>query len=575
VHPDVDELRPKLKEILYDCAVEIRATKAALYLIDAASNRFELATEYGFKVPLRASIDRNDPVIDRCGRGRTPFFINGLTVEPRFSELLYAAQSERILAAPVYMRGTMVGVVDMRDKAQKQAFDQADVQKAQRIADRISELFANKNPFNLRIIALSEADGATEITNLSGVSTSSAPRAQIDDLPKNLPQVMPRPAAPPASAPVAVAAPPPPKPERQQVRAPVGHLATLILEARTASQDVLVPTSQSTLTDEELTAAREVLKATLLIPYATAAMLSAFGRVGGIQEIAAKSALNEDGVRLMQSKLNVWLTKRGESVGALRTTVQTPFGSGDGRITASQLQKVFTAPVNVHGTRRVYFTVAFDGAPDRTTHDAMASNLNYLQVAIEHATERSALTSIRSNVAEKLLEPDFTRYPELRQHTAAVVACVARFLEHLSLDAVEAENVRLAAIVHDVGMRLLDYGRLYRKADMSPEEVYLLREHVTIGAALVAPLLGNDVARAVLCHHERVDGRGYPNELHGDEIPLASRIVQICDSWVAMTDPHTYQPLETKDNALAILTRGAGSQFDAELVNKFVEVFRN
>ena len=53
MHPDVEELRPKLKEFLYDCAVEIRATKAALYLYDGPANRFELVTEYGFKVPIR------------------------------------------------------------------------------------------------------------------------------------------------------------------------------------------------------------------------------------------------------------------------------------------------------------------------------------------------------------------------------------------------------------------------------------------------------------------------------------------------------------------------------------------
>ena len=84
MHPEVEELRPKLKEILYDCAVEIRATKAALYLIDS-NGKFELITEYGFRGAVRQTTDRNDPIIDRCGRGRTPFFVNGLTAEPRFA----------------------------------------------------------------------------------------------------------------------------------------------------------------------------------------------------------------------------------------------------------------------------------------------------------------------------------------------------------------------------------------------------------------------------------------------------------------------------------------------------------
>ena len=67
VHPDIEELQSKLKEILYDCAVELRSTKAALYLLDAQDGRFELITEYGFRGALRSTADQNDPVVDRCG----------------------------------------------------------------------------------------------------------------------------------------------------------------------------------------------------------------------------------------------------------------------------------------------------------------------------------------------------------------------------------------------------------------------------------------------------------------------------------------------------------------------------
>lgn len=79
----------------------------------------------------------------------------------------------------------------------------------------------------------------------------------------------------------------------------------------------------------------------------------------------------------------------------------------------------------------------------------------------------------------------------------------------------------------------------------------------------------------MLCHHEPVDGRGYPNELRGDEIPLLSRIVQICDAWVAMTDAGTYQPARSHENALSAMVRGAGSQFDAGLATRFVEMMRS
>src|SRR5438046_10480072 len=116
MHPDVQELQSKLKEILYDCATEVKATKAALYIRDSASDRFDLVTEYGFKGKARPVADEKNPVVDKCEKTRVPFFVNGLMAEPRFSELMFESQSDRLLAVPIYIRGQLVGLVDMRDK---------------------------------------------------------------------------------------------------------------------------------------------------------------------------------------------------------------------------------------------------------------------------------------------------------------------------------------------------------------------------------------------------------------------------------------------------------------------------
>ncbi len=139
----------------------------------------------------------------------------------------------------------------------------------------------------------------------------------------------------------------------------------------------------------------------------------------------------------------------------------------------------------------------------------------------------------------------------------------------------EVDQVKLVARVHDVGMRLLDYDRLYRKNDLQTEELNILREHTIIGAAVVEPLLGNEIARGVLCHHERWDGRGYPNQLHGEEIPRIARVVQVCDVYESMVSiDNNYQPPVPREVAQAMISREAGGQFDAEVANRFLEMMR-
>jgi hypothetical protein len=578
VHPDIEELWPKLKEILYDCAVEIRATKAALYLF-SSEQKCELVTEYGFRGTARAVADKNDPMLDRCGRGRTPFFVNGLAAEPVFAELLFNSGSEYLLVAPIYSRGGLVGMIDMRDKAQKQPFEQTDVTKAQGIVDRIAALFYNRNVFGQRFLVLSEASGLAEThgMNVPAQEPHPAAFAQPTAAPAALPQVMPRPVAAAPSPPRSPAAAPPlaaPVREGSTSRSNLPRLATLVLEARTAAGRLVASPAPESIGEPELVAIRDLLRSILLIPSAIVATFSAFGQLGGVQEVSARSSLGDDAVHFLQSKLNVWLKKQGDSGGFVRTNVTTPFGTSTPAITSAQMKKVFTAPVKAGSIERLFLTVAFDAAPERSTHELLAAFLGQLQLAIEHSMRRDTVRSLRARAAEKLLEPDLTKFPDLRRHSMEVVKRTESFAHFLTLGAEDSETLRLAALVHDAGMRMLDYDRLYRKKDLTGDELSILREHPSVGAVMVEPLLGPEVARVVLCHHERVDGRGYPNELHGDEIPLASRILQICDAWVAMTDPDSYQPSEPVEGALAIIARGAGSQFDSELAKKFIEMMR-
>jgi HD-GYP domain-containing protein (c-di-GMP phosphodiesterase class II) len=568
VHTEVDELQPKLKELLYDCAVEIKATKAALYLFDGTS-RFELVTEYGFRGGIRRSADLNDPVADRCGRGRNAFFINGVATEPRFSEILFEASTDRLLVAPLYQRGKLVGFVDMRDKAGKQLFEQSDIPKAMAIAERIAAVFASKNIFGHQFITLSDGDAQPQ-TAAAPAATAEAPK------PAPAPQPVPQVTAPQARR-IAESQPMQPSPAPAPQRGAGGHvprLATLVLEARTVASRIATLPAPVSLSETDFGAATEVLRSILLIPGAVAAALTAFGHLGGVQEIAARTTVSDEAKSLIQSKLNVWLSKRGEAGGFVRTSVVTPFGTAAAPVTPGDLQKVFTAPITVDGLHGVYLTVGFAGNPDRVSHELLAALHSQIQLVLDQSMQRGAIGAMRAKIAEYLVEPDFTKFPALRKHSDRVATLTESFARYLMMPAQEVETARIIGLVHDVGMRLLDYDRLYRKQDLTTEEMGFLREHPAVGAAIVDPLLGSEIARAVLSHHERVDGRGYPNELHGEEIPYLSRVVQLCDAWVAMTEPEGYQPAEKPDDAMRAIANGSGSQFDAELAGRFIEMVR-
>jgi hypothetical protein len=555
VHPEVQELQSKLKEILYDCAVDIRATKAAVYLL-GNDGRYELVTEYGFRNAVRASADRTDPVIDRCGRGRTPFFVNGLNAEPRFSNVMFESASDRLLAAPIYLRGNLVGVVDMRDKPGKAPFDTTDLPKSQKIADRIGELFVNKNVFGQRFITLSDVP---ERPVLIG-----------PNVPPDVAKIRITPNAEPV--------PPKAKPSLWPAERPeatnVPRLATLIIEARSDCERILVPESSESIGEAELTTIRDMLRTMLLIPGVAVASVSAYGHMGGVQEVAARSTPTEEALNVLQSKLNLWLSKRGDPGGFLRTSINLPFGNHEPPVQAGQIQKVFTAPVAAGSLRGIYLTVVFSGTPDRVAHDLLGAFHGQLQIAIEHSMTRGAMKTSRAMIASALLEPDFAKYPELRRHSETVASRAETFARFLSWTAADTETARIVALVHDVGMRLLDYERLYRKGDVSPDELSILKEHASVGAALVEPLLGNEVARGVLCHHDRWDGTGYPSELHGDDIPLVSRLVQVCDVYETMIAPDSYAAAEPLDKAASAIARCAGTQFDPDLTRRFLEMLR-
>jgi len=135
--------------------------------------------------------------------------------------------------------------------------------------------------------------------------------------------------------------------------------------------------------------------------------------------------------------------------------------------------------------------------------------------------------------------------------------------------------VRAAAVLHDLGKLWVPPSVLMKPGPLTDRQWQLMRRHPELGGDVLSSLPGlADVKDAVLHHHERFDGRGYPHGLKGDEIPLAARVLAITDAFDAMTSDRPYRKAMPPEQALRELVRHAGSQFDPDIVDVFLQVLR-
>ena len=142
----------------------------------------------------------------------------------------------------------------------------------------------------------------------------------------------------------------------------------------------------------------------------------------------------------------------------------------------------------------------------------------------------------------------------------------------LGLGEDDLDRLALAGILHDVGKIHLDPGILGKPGPLDENERELMQRHPELGFAMTRNRLDPKVAEAILYHHERFDGHGYPFGLLGMEIPILSRIVLVSDAFDAMTSARAYQPALPVSFAVNEIRKHTGTQFDPAVVEIFLEL---
>lgn len=196
-------------------------------------------------------------------------------------------------------------------------------------------------------------------------------------------------------------------------------------------------------------------------------------------------------------------------------------------------------------------------------------------IAIEHANLYKRLKGAFLHTAEALAEAINSRDPYTGGHTKRVEKYSLQIASALALPEAEREDLRLAAILHDIGKIGIDDGILRKECALSGEEELVMRKHPEIGARILSHVEEmQGVLPGVLCHHERFDGLGYPAGLKGEEIPLHARIIAIADTFDAITTERPYKAAIDWGEAIGELVKNSDTQFDPSLVKVFYEVIK-
>jgi len=164
--------------------------------------------------------------------------------------------------------------------------------------------------------------------------------------------------------------------------------------------------------------------------------------------------------------------------------------------------------------------------------------------------------------------------PYTKGHSTSVSRYAEALARTVNLPETEVERIKIGALLHDVGKIGIPESVLKKPGKLTDDEWEIMKQHPVIGAEKV--LAPNEALRDLIpivkYHHERLDGKGYPEHLKGNEIPFAARIVSVADAYHALVSDRPYRKGMPIEKACAILKEGAGIQWDSDLVRQFISI---
>lgn len=195
-------------------------------------------------------------------------------------------------------------------------------------------------------------------------------------------------------------------------------------------------------------------------------------------------------------------------------------------------------------------------------------------VALDNARLMAEIEELFFQTASSLADAIEKRDPYTGGHTKRVTEYSLAIARKLGLDPTEMRWLKLAAVLHDIGKIGVE-DRILRKPDKLDDEEYdQMKQHTMMGAEIIAHIKQlHGIIPGLKYHHEKIDGRGYPEGLAEENIPLIAKIVAVADTFDAMTSDRPYRKALSREEAFDELKRCSGTQFDKHLVEAFIKAF--
>ncbi len=298
-------------------------------------------------------------------------------------------------------------------------------------------------------------------------------------------------------------------------------------------------------------------------------------------ELYFEVATGEKGEKVREVRLKKgegiagWVAEKGEAVIVDNVKKDPRFFSGVDQKSDFTTRDIIAVPVRTKD-KNIGVLEAINkknGHFDNDDLEILQAFSNQLAIAIENANLYKELKETFYGTIEALAETIEKRDPYTGGHTKRVMNYSLLIGKAMGLSPKELENLKLAAILHDIGKIGIRDRVLLKEGKLTDEEAMQMNMHPKYGAEILGHIKQlKDVIPGMRGHHERYDGSGYPDGLKGKEIPLFARIIAVADAYDAMTTDRPYRKGLSKETAIEELLKHAGKHFDPDIVRIFVEI---